>query len=117
MKSFDKQVKDLMRNIQKHVNKEIEKEKMKLQTQNQAFLLDSECEELLLEILENDINFPTVLRNKFFNADGTEISYNEDQKLRAKIHELVLNGLITLRWGENVPIFVELSKKVEVTLK
>lgn len=111
MKSFDKQVKDLMRNIQKHVNKEIEKEKMKLQTQNQAFLLDSECEELLLEILENDINFPTVLRNKFFNADGTEISYNEDQKLRAKIHELVINGLITLRWGDNVPIFGRIEQK------
>ena len=30
MKSFDKQVKDLMRNIQKHVNKEIEKEKIKV---------------------------------------------------------------------------------------
>ena len=111
MKSFDKQVKDLMRNIQKHVNKEIEKEKMKLQTQNQAFLLDGECEELLLEILENDINFPTVLRNKFFNADGTEISYNEDQKLRAKIHELVINGLITLRWGDNVPIFGRIEQK------
>ena len=111
MKSFDKQVKDLMRNIQKHVNKEIEKEKMKLQTQNQAFLLDNECEELLLEILESDTNFPTVLRNKFFNTDGTEIPYNEDQKLRAKIHELVINGLITLRWGDNVPIFGRIEQK------
>lgn len=111
MKSFDKQVKDLMKNIQKHLNKEVEKETMKLQTQNQAFLLDTECEELLLEILANDTNFPAVLRNKFFNADGSEISYNEDQKLRAKIHELVINGLITLRWGDNVPILGRIEQK------
>lgn len=74
MKSFDKQVKDLMKNIQKHVNKEIEKETMKLQTQNQAFLLDTECEELLLEILANDTNFPAVLRNKF--STQTVVKYH-----------------------------------------
>ena len=111
MKSFGNQLKNILKNFEKSVKKDIQKETMKIRAQNQKILLDDECELLLSEILQDDINFPAVLGNKFFNSDGTEISYNEEQKLRAKIHELINNGLITLQWGDGIPIIGRIEQK------
>lgn len=111
MKSLDKQFKELIKNIEKSINKEIEKETIKIRTQNQAFILDEESENLLSDILQNDKNFPEVLRKKFFKPDGTCISSYEDQKLRSLIHELIINGLISLQWGDNIPIFGRIEQK------
>ena len=63
-------------------------------------LLDSETEELLKEILENDKDFPTILRLKLENCN-----WEESQKIRSQIKLLRENGYISkLTWGDNLPL-------------
>lgn len=109
MQSIDKQFKKIIKAIEQELVEEIEKENMRI-VRNQFELLDSESEQLLMEILKDE-NFPNELNRKFFDSNGNEISYREQEKLRALIHELVSNGLITLHWGDNLPLYGRIEQK------
>lgn len=70
-------------------------------------LLDLETEELLKEILNNDKDFPAILRLKLENC-----SWEESQKIRSQIKLLRENGYISkLTWGDNVPLSVRIEQK------
>lgn len=68
--------------------------------------LDSETEELLKEILENDDNFPEYLINKF-----NGLSVEENFKLRAKIKVLSNGHYISLIWADNLPYLGSIEQK------
>lgn len=70
-------------------------------------ILDKETEELLKEILENDKNFPAILRDKL-----QELDWEESVKLRAKIKLLIEEGYISkLTWGDNLPLVGRIEQK------
>ncbi|MBD5131216.1 MAG: TIR domain-containing protein [Clostridiales bacterium] len=70
-------------------------------------LLDPETEELLKEILNNDKDFPAVLRLKLENC-----SWAESQKVRSQIKLLREDGYISkLSWGDNVPLSGRIEQK------
>ena len=78
-------------------------------------LLDPETEELLKEILNNDKDFPTILRTKLKNC-----SWEESKILRSQIKLLRENGYISkLTWGDGVPIFgcIEQKGRAYFTMK
>lgn len=69
--------------------------------------LDNETEELLHKILENDKNFPAILRTMLETAD-----FGESEKLRSKIKLLIEEGYISkLSWGDNLPLFGRIEQK------
>lgn len=70
-------------------------------------LLDPETEELLNEILNNDKDYPAILRLKLENC-----SWEESQKVRSQIKLLRENGYISkLTWGDNVPLLGRIEQK------
>jgi len=70
-------------------------------------LLDPETEELLNEILNNDKDYPAILRLKLENC-----SWEESQKIRSQIKLLRENGYISkLTWGDNVPLLGRIEQK------
>lgn len=70
-------------------------------------LLDPETEELLKEILNNDKDFPAILRLKLENC-----SWEESQKIRSQIKLLRENGYISkLTWGDNLPLLGRIEQK------
>lgn len=109
MKSLDKQWKQLISSIEKELIEEVKKEEMRL-IGNGFDFLDSESERLLFELIKDEA-FPESLKQKFFDSEGNEISFKEQEKLRALIHELVSHSLITLKWGDNLPLFGRIEQK------
>lgn len=103
--------KDFERKLKKEIEKIAKKEEYIVRTQNQAFMLDDECEMLLLKILNSKNPFPQDLQKMFFDDSGNEIPFDKEEILRAQIHELVVNGLITLNWGDGLPIFGRIEQK------
>ncbi len=78
--------------------------------------LDPEAEDLLKEILENDKDFPKILRDKFGvyqkTVNGYLVQEEEDTRLRAKIKVLIDGGYISkLQWGDNVPYSGRVEQK------
>ena len=70
-------------------------------------LLDPETEELLKEILNNDKDFPAILRTKLKNC-----SWEESKILRSQIKLLRENGFISkLTWGDNLPLSGRIEQK------
>lgn len=70
-------------------------------------VLDPETEELLKEILNNDKDFPAILRLKLENC-----SWQESQKIRSQIKLLRENGYISkLTWGDNLPLLGRIEQK------
>ena len=70
-------------------------------------LLDAETEELLKEILNNEKDFPTILRKKLENCN-----WEESQKLRSQIKLLREAGYISnLTWGDNLPLWGRIEQK------
>lgn len=69
--------------------------------------LDPETEKLLKEILDNDKDFPAILRLKLENCN-----WEESQKLRSQIKLLREYGYISkLTWGDNVPLLGRIEQK------
>ena len=102
---------DFERKLKKEIEKVAKREEFMVRTQNQAFMLDDECEMLLLKILNSKNPFPQDLQKMFYDESGNEIPYDKEKILRAQIHELVVNGLITLNWGDGLPIFGRIEQK------
>lgn len=102
---------DFKKNLKKKIDKIIEKEERVLRNQNQAFILDKESESLLYQLLKSQKPFPSSLSAMFFKENGDPLDYDEDKNLRAIIHHLVDNGLITVTWGDGLPIFGRIEQK------
>ena len=63
--------------------------------------LNRETEKLLQECVDNSINFPQILAEKFKG-----ISSAEDRRLRNRIKELIDNGYFSkIQWADGVPWF------------
>ncbi|MDE5629998.1 MAG: toll/interleukin-1 receptor domain-containing protein [Bacilli bacterium] len=71
-------------------------------------LLDPETEELLKEILDNEKDYPSILRHKLEQCNN----WADDQKLRSQIKLLRENGYISrLSWDEGVPLLGRIEQK------
>ena len=73
----------------------------------QMVFLSKENEVLLKECIENDSDFPRILRQKF---EG--LSPMEDNSLRRQINVLIDNDYISkLQWGDNRPLWGRIEQK------
>lgn len=69
--------------------------------------LSPELEDLLKKCIENEADFPKVLREMFENGNNLENS-----RLRGKIKSLIDEGYISkLSWGDNLPLFGRIEQK------
>ncbi len=110
MNNFTKDIEKLLKNCIEELEQDINnfpEKYIEIAENNHMKCLDLETEELLKEILENESDYPRILRDKLEN-----LSYQEDKRIRAKIKELRINGYISdLSWGDGLPVFGRIEQK------
>jgi len=96
MKPLNQQIKDLAKNIERRLNKELAKKKISIPIEEQIMtnILDSESETMLKLIINSNKPFNQIMQELFYK-NGKLVEDKEVNRLQRIIRGLELNGFIS----------------------